>query len=125
MRCPDGSDGDGGEDGGMEADSDTASEVEGGVDGAGKTAAPAAAVLVGPDKKKKKKREPRSGKQQRLNPNQRQAFLILRARYGDDKRRESAARWLSRLDVQNGKFFGRTDGNGGIVRLRRLRPTRG
>jgi hypothetical protein len=64
--CGDGSDGDGGEDGsmGLEADDGAVSEVEGGVDGAGEAAAPAAAigpgpagdvVLVGPDKTKKKK----------------------------------------------------------------------
>ena len=65
-RAACGSDGDGGEDGSMvlEADAGAVSEVEGGIDGAGDAAAPAAAighgpagevVLVGPDKKKKEK----------------------------------------------------------------------
>ncbi len=44
--CGDGSDGNGGKDGsmGLEADSGTVSEVEGGVDGSGEAAAPAAAI---------------------------------------------------------------------------------
>ena len=69
-----GSDGEGGEDGsmGLEADAGAVSEVKGGIDGAGDAAAPAAAIgpgpcrdagLVGPDKKKKKKRGSRGGKQ--------------------------------------------------------------
>ncbi len=87
-----GSDGDGGEDGsvGLEAGAGAVSEVEGGVDGIGDAAAPAAApgpcpggdaVLVGPDKKKQKKRGPRGGKHQRLTFGQRKAFL--EARDGD------------------------------------------
>jgi hypothetical protein len=81
-----GSDGDGGEDGsmGLEADAGAVSEVEGDADGAGETADPAAAirpgpggnlVLVGPDKKKKKKRGPRGGKKQRPSHDQRKAFI--------------------------------------------------
>ncbi len=93
--CGDGSDGDDGEDGrmGLEADSGAVSEAVGDADSAGEAAAPAAAighspggevVLVGPDKKEKKKRGPRGGKQQRLTGDHRKAFL--RARAGDDRR---------------------------------------
>jgi hypothetical protein len=55
--CGGGGDGNGGEDGGMglEADSGAVSEVEGGVDGAGKAAAPAAAIgLLGNSKSRRR-----------------------------------------------------------------------
>ena len=75
---------------GLEADAGAVSEVEGGIDGAGDAAAPAAtigsgpgrdAVLVGPDKKKKKKRGPRGGKQNQLTRrDQRKAFVKARDR---------------------------------------------
>ena len=68
---------------GLEADAGAVSEVKVGIDGAGDAAAPAAAIgpgpgrdagLVGPDKKKKKKRGPRGGKQQRLTGDQRKKW---------------------------------------------------
>ncbi len=77
---------------GLEADSGAVSEAEEGVDGSGEAAAPAAApgpgsggdaAFAGPDKKNKKKRGPRGGKQQRLTGDHRKAFL--RARAGDDR----------------------------------------
>jgi hypothetical protein len=92
--CGDGSNHDGGADGrmGQEADSRAVSEAEGDADGAGKAAAPAAtfglghgrdSVLVGLDKKKKKKLIPRGGKQKRPSGHQRRAFF--NAHNGDGK----------------------------------------
>ncbi len=74
------------------ADAGAVSEIEGGIDGVGDAAAPAAAigpgpggevVLVGSDKKKKKKRGSRGGKLLKLPRHQREAFLRARDEDGN------------------------------------------
>ena len=91
-----GSDGDGGEVGsmGLEADAGAVSEVEGGIDGAGEAAALATAIgpgtgrdaaLVGPDKKKKKKRGPRGGKQTKHGSTWREKHRAHRDAVADGK----------------------------------------